>query len=147
MPLKIAGAFLIFIGMLHSCSQKPNEEDAIKKLLEKESATWRNGDSIAHADCWKIRPYSRVLVYTVAGRVIDVPPITMIHPSPKSFGKGGSSVNSNYRMTIQGDHAFVSHDEVSVAPNGTKTYSSEDRVLEKVDGEWKLVGQTIHMHP
>src|ERR1022692_2478281 len=123
MTLKMAGALVLIIVMLQSCTQKINEYAAIKRLLEKESATWRNGDTIAHANCWEIQPYSRVLVSTTAGKVIDVPPQLMIHPPPNSFGKGGSSVNSNYRMSIHGDYAWVSHDEMSVSPDGTKAYS------------------------
>ena len=49
-------------------------------------------------------------------------------------------------MSIQGDHAWVSHNEVSIAKDGTKTYSHEIRMLEKVGGAWKLVGQSIHQY-
>jgi hypothetical protein len=40
----------------------------------------------------------------------------------------------------------VSHDEVSTSKDGQKQYSHEIRMLEKVAGEWKLVGQSIHAY-
>ncbi len=137
---------LLLCYLLYGCKPKVDEQDAIKKLLEKESATWRSGDIKAHADCWKIQPYSRILVSTTDGHTYDVPPDNMIHPSPNSMGKGGSSINTNYKMSIHGDNAWVSHNEESVTKDGKKSYSYEMRILEKTDGEWKLVGQSIHLY-
>ena len=119
------------------------DSTAIKQVLEKESATWRSGDVAGHARCWVIRPYSRILVATGDGTVLDVPPHFMVSPPAGSMGKGGAAVSSHYKMRISGDAAWVSHDEVSTAASGEKTTSSEFRMLEKVGGEWKLVGQSI----
>lgn len=125
--------------------QVKDEASAIKQLLEKESATWRSGNVKAHADCWQIQSYSKILVSTGDGRVIDVPPSTMINPPSNAIGKGGVSINSNYKINISGHNAWVSHDEVSTANDGVKTYSYEIRILEKIKGKWKLVGQSIHI--
>lgn len=122
------------------------DEAAIKQLLEKESATWRAGDIKAHADCWAVKPYSRILVSTGDGTAMDIPPSLMLNPPAAIVGKGGSSENSNYKMNITGDNAWISHDEVSTAADGIKTYSYEFRILEKIDGQWKLVGQSIHIY-
>ena len=61
------------------------------------------------------------------------------------FGNGGTSKNSNYQFSIIGDNAWVSHDEVSYTKEGKETKSIEFRMLEKIDGLWKLVGQSIHV--
>ncbi len=145
---KIFPVLILFATVYFSfgCNQNENDTAAIKKLLEKESATWRSGDSLAHAACWKIRPYSRILVSTADGKVYDVPPELMIHPSPGSMGKGGTSVNTNYKMSIHGNDAWVSHNEESASADGKKSYSYEIRILEKVEGDWKLVGQSIHLY-
>jgi hypothetical protein len=129
-----------------SKAQTTNYTTAIKQLLEKESATWRSGDIQAHASCWHIQPYSKMLVSTPDGKCYDVPPQTMIHPSASSVGKGGSAVNSNYTFSIHGNDAWVSHDEASTAKDGTVTYSHEIRILEKINNEWKLVAQSIHLY-
>jgi len=120
------------------------DETAIKQLLEKESATWRSGDIKGHADCWAIKPYSRIVVSTIDGNMIDVDPNLMINPPPGMMGKGGTSVNSNYKISINGNSAWVSHNEESTAPDGTKSYTIELRMLEKINNRWKLVGQSIH---
>ena len=138
--------FCLLCFLFYSCIKKADESEAIKRLLEKESAAWRSGDVKAHANCWKIQPYSRILVSNAEGKTFDVPPDEMIHPSPNSMGKGGSSVNTNYKISIHGNNAWVSHDEESTAKDGKKSYSYEIRILEKIDGNWKLVGQSIHVY-
>lgn len=138
--------FLIISISLIGYSQKTEESELIKKVLEKESATWRAADSKGHSDCWYIQPYSRILVSTADGTAIDVPPTAMINTDPSSMGKGGYSVNTNYKMSINGNSAWVSHDEESTANDGKKTFSYEIRMLEKIKGKWKLVGQSIHLY-
>ncbi len=141
----------LLISILTCCLGKvfcQNKEDtsAIKQLLEKESATWRSGDVKGHAACWHIQPYSRILVSTGDGKVLDIPPNVMIHPPTTAMGNGGTSINTNYKMSINGNNAWVSHDEISTAKDGKKSYSSEIRILEKINSEWKLVGQSIHVN-
>ncbi len=128
------------------CHQNTDEATAIKQLLEKESATWRAGDIKGHADCWKIQPYSRILVSTADGTTHDIPPSHMINPTPGSMDIGGVSVNTDYRMSIKGNYAWVSHKEESTAKDGKKNYSYEIRIVEKINGQWKLVGQSIHLY-
>ena len=137
----------LFMGMsIYAYCQNSADKDAIIKLLEKESATWRSGDVKEHADCWYIEPYSRILVSAADGSMFDVPPQNMIDPAPGMMGKGGTSANSNYKMSIHGNDAWVSHDEESTATDGKKSYSSEIRILEKIKGRWKLVAQSIHLY-
>jgi len=57
----------------------------------------------------------------------------------------GSAVNSQYKISIKGKSAWVSHHEESTDKDGKKSYSYEIRMLEKINGQWKLVGQSIHM--
>ncbi|RZK97650.1 MAG: nuclear transport factor 2 family protein [Hymenobacter sp.] len=132
---------LVLVG----CRQPLDDTAAIKQVLEKESATWRAGDAPGHAACWHIQPYSRVLVSTADGKTLDIPPALMVAPSP-SMGQGGVAVNTNYKMHVAGKTAWVSHDEESTAKDGQKTYSYEVRLLEKIDDQWKLVGQSIHVY-
>ncbi|RKS14765.1 endo-arabinase [Flavobacterium sp. 120] len=138
--------FLILIINMASYSQKIDEAAVIKKLLEKESATWRAADSKGHTECWHIQPYSRILISTADGVTLDIPPTAMINTNPNAMGNGGFSVNTNYKMSINGNSAWVSHDEESTAKDGKKTFSYEIRLLEKIKGQWKLVGQSIHLY-
>ena len=130
----------------YSCKQKADEKSEIVSLLEKESATWRSGDIKGHASCWHIQPYSRILVSTTDGHTYDIPPQNMISPPNNQMGDGGTSFNSNYKFSIHKDNAWVSHDETSISAKGDTTYSYEIRMLEKINGEWKMVAQSIHLH-
>ena len=127
-------------------AQSVNDTTAIKQLLDKESATWRSSDAKAHADCWHMQPYSKILVSTPDGKALDVPASLMLTPPAGMMGKGGTSERSHFTFSIHGSNAWVSHDEVSTAVDGTRSYSHEMRILEKIDGEWKLVAQSIHVY-
>ena len=145
MKQKLTLCLLIAIS-LAGYSQKTDEAESIKKLLEKESATWRAQDSKGHTECWHIQPYSRILVSTLEGKTYDVPPTAMIDTKPEAMGNGGFAVQTNYKMSIKGDTAWVSHDEESTSKEGKKTLSYEIRMLEKIKNQWKLVGQSIHIY-
>ncbi|MFV8270126.1 endo-arabinase [Flavobacterium sp. GT2N3] len=141
-----ASFYLILMINMISYSQNSDEASVIKKLLEKESATWRAADSKGHMECWHIQPYSRILISTPEGVTMDIPPTAMINANPKAMGNGGFSINTNYKMSISENNAWVSHDEESTAKDGKKTFSYEIRLLEKIEGQWKLVGQSIHLY-
>lgn len=126
--------------------QAAGDSLAIRQLLEKESATWRSGDINGHAGCWQVQPYSRILVSTGDSTALDIPPAMMINPPTGAMGRGGSAVMTNIKMSIHGDYAWVSHNEESTSADGRKSYSYEMRMLEKINGQWKLVGQSIHIY-
>jgi hypothetical protein len=137
---------LIVASSLSHAYGQNGEELAIKTLLQRESATWRSGDIKGHAACWLIKPYSRILISTGDGTTLDLPPDLMINPPATMVGQGGSSINTNYKMRVSGNNAWVSHDEESTAKDGSKSYTYEFRILEKSKGKWKLVGQSIHVY-
>ncbi len=142
--LKLTFFFFLCSSIL-GCVTSKNQTAEIKALIEKECATYRNGDALAHANCWHIQPYSRVLVSTKEGVTIDVPPSSMIQTDPKSLGNGTYSI-SNLKISIKGKSAWVSHDEVSTPKDGIASYSYEMKMLEKIDHEWKIVGLSVHVY-
>src|SRR5690242_14091542 len=145
--IKINGiVFSLLVFALACNSSTTNDEAEIKSILEKESATWRSGDIEAHASCWHVQLYTRILVSTPDGHTYDVPPQSILNPPRNQMDIGGTSKNSNYKFSIHGNNAWVSHDEQSISAKGDTTYSYEMRMLEKINGEWKLVGQSIHLH-
>lgn len=139
--------FLLIIAIslsTHVFSQT-NDSTAIVKLLNKESATWRSGDSTTHAACWQIEPYSTVIVMTADGKTFSFPADKIVHPSPGMMGKGGTSKNTNYTMSIHGNSALITHNETSTSANGSVSHTYEVRMLEKINGQWKLTGQIIQV--
>ena len=138
--------YCLIAFLFYGCTPDVDDNIAIKKLLEKESATWRSGDAKGHADCWNIEPGTSVLVSTADGRAFDVPVDKITNPAPGSMGKGGRAENSNYKISIEGNMAFVTHKELSYTTDNSKSYSYEMRILKKINGEWKLVAQSIHLY-
>jgi hypothetical protein len=141
---KYIGSALLLLMTISGFGQSKKDSTAIYQLLEKEAATWRAGDVKAHADCWVIRPYSRILISTGDGRVIDLDPKIMINPPANLLGNGGKAIISKLKLSINGTSAWVSHDEESIAKDGQSNFTYEVRFLEKVEGQWKLVGQSVH---
>lgn len=137
--------FLITIGASSYVFSQTNDSTAIVRLLEKESSTWRSGDSTVHSACWQIEPYSTVIVMTADGKTFGIPADKIVHPSAGSMGKGGTSKNENYSMSIHGNTALVTHNETSTSAEGSVSHTYEVRILEKINGNWKLTGQIIQV--
>jgi TolB protein len=141
--------YLFIIGFfmsiyLPSFGQFTKDSIAIVELLEREGNTWRLGDIKGHADCWAARQNGRIMITTADGRSLDLPPSIMINPPANMVGGGGFSVHSNYKMSIGNTTAWVSHDEVSISKEGKESLTREVRMLEKIAGKWKLIGQSAH---
>ena len=124
-------------------SQTNNDSLQIVQLLQKEGLAWRMGDKEAHKSCWIERPYGKILVAPKDGDAIDVPVSFILNPPEGMLGNGGFAVHSNHRFAIYENNAWVSHDEVSIDKFGKESHSYEIRMLEKINGNWKLVGQTV----
>lgn len=139
---------ILFATMVANSFAQSSKEDslAIVNLLEKEASTWRIGDKKGHAECWAIRPYSRILISTTDARVIDLDPKVMLNPPDQLIGNGGKAILSNIKLGVTGNSAWVSHDEESISKEGSSTFSYEVRLLEKINGAWKLVGQSVHQY-
>ena len=137
-------AFLICGVTLFGCNKKTDETSAIKAVIERETTTWRLGDIKGHADCWHIQPYTRILVSTANGVTLDISPSLIINPTPDIMGDKSVSVNSNYKISVNGNSAWSSHDQKTTAVDGTKSNSYEIRMLEKINGQWKIVGESVH---
>lgn len=139
--------FTVCLLLMYVCSynQTNNDSVAIVKLLEKAATTFRSGDAKAYADCWHVQPYSIILISTADGKAISIPAEALAKPS-SAMGKGGFATATNYRMSIHGDNAWTSFDEVSTAKDGTKSYSHEVWMFEKINGAWKLVAASMHFY-
>jgi hypothetical protein len=59
---------------------------------------------------------------------------------------GATFTNSNYLISVKGDMAWSSHDQVGTVKDGSKTYTHEMRILEKIGGAWKIVGMSVHVY-
>ena len=60
------------------------------------------------------------------------------------MGDKSVSVNTNYKISINGNSAWSSHDQETISTDGVKSYSYEMRMLEEINGQWKIVGESVH---
>ena len=143
--MKLTLCLCLLLAYAYGNSQNKVDSLAIVKLLEKAAVTFRSGDAKAYADCWKIQPYSVILISTDDGKAFSIPAERMIQPS-SNMGKGGFATTTNYKMSIHNDMGWTSFDEVSTAKDGTKSYSYEMWMVEKINNEWKLVAASMHFY-
>jgi hypothetical protein len=141
--------FALTLCILFTCTcsycQNDNDSVAIVKLLEKAATTFRSGDAKAYADCWQFRPYSIILISSDDGKAMTITSEMMTKPS-SYMGQGGFATATNYRMSIHKDNGWTSFDEVSTAKDGTKSYSHEMWMFEKINNQWKLVAASLHIY-
>jgi TolB protein len=126
--------------------QTAQDSLSIIQLLEKEGATWRKGDVKAFADCWAARPNGRIFNSSADGMSRAIPTSFMQNPPANIMGGGGFSIHSKHDMSIGGNTAWVAHDEVSINKEGKETLSREIQLLEKIGGQWKLVGRSAQFY-
>lgn len=135
--------FLFIFAAYASIAQTTNEE-SIKKICESETRAWLEADATTFNNCWLVRPYTRITVSTEDGQTIQIGAEQIKSAQPNAMGNGGSFVNSNYLIHIEGNSAWATYDEVKIDVKGEKHPSFELRLLEKVNGAWKIVGMSIH---
>jgi hypothetical protein len=121
------------------------DEAAIKKVIEAETAAWNAGNLQGQMACWQIQPYSRSLISAGDGTQYDITAEMMKKPEPIT-ASGATATNTNYMISVKGDMAWSSHNQVTTAKDGSKTYSREMRILEKIAGSWKIVGMSVHVY-
>lgn len=142
-------AFFTIVGILiclNTFSQAIPDTIAIKQLMLRESTSYHKGDLKSRAACWQIQPYSRILVSLSDGRMIDVPLTSIANPPIDFHGDGGTVTFINVKISVIGNSAWVSHDQETDMLDGKKNYSTEFKILEKIEGEWKFVGMSVHIY-
>lgn len=143
--MKFALILCLLLTYTFAHSQTNNDSVAIVKLLDKAAVTYRSGDGQGYANCWHVQPYSVLFISTADGKMITIPAENLGKPSAAA-GQGGFATTLNYRMSIHGNSGWTSFDEISNAKDGTKTYSTELWMVEKINGEWKLVAASMHFY-
>jgi TolB protein len=138
--------FVFIMSSLSTQAQVAKDSVAIIRLLEKEGIAWRKGDVKAFKECWFSKPNGRIFSSSADGSS-RVSSVSFMQNVPANImGGGGFSVHTNHSMSVGGNTAWVSHDEVSISKEGKETLSREVRLLEKISGNWKLVGQSAHFY-
>jgi TolB protein len=144
--MKTQLTLLVFLMILQAKTYGQKDSLTIIRLLEKEGIAWRKGDVKSFTDCWAARPKGRIFNSSVDGVSRAIPTSIMQNPPANIMGGGGFSIHSNHDMSIGGNTAWVAHDEVSINKEGKETLSREIQLLEKIGGQWKLVGRSAQFY-
>ncbi len=123
------------------------DHDAIKRVLRSETEGFFKRDKAVWANAWAHAPYVHFAANLYGG---DFMLIEGWDKLEKQFAsqfkstKGMNNVtvqNSNYTIHQNGNMAFVAYDQTLLDSHG-KTTSKESRVVEKINGQWKIINVT-----
>lgn len=126
-------------------AQIEKEEEAIKKVIERQNKGWLTRNYEIEADVWAHEPYV-VKVSQSGEQIIGWKAISARYKRKFSGGctpvKGSKYTYSNFHFKIYKNIAWVTHEQVLKIP-GAKEQPNivgwESRILEKRDGKWKIV--------
>lgn len=127
------------------------DEAAVMKVIEDETVAFYEKDFEAYASHWVRGPHARRLGWWTRGGVIDRIGWDQIaelvrqqfedHPEPNTTAKGVR--RENVVIRVGADMAWVTFDQYAAATGEPDMdmpgLSRETRILEKHDGEWRIV--------
>lgn len=144
-------AFLI-IGTESWAQSNTADENAIKKVLEKESEAAQNRNYEKWIECFAPTPdvafgFSHLLpnymvrsydeLAEIGKKVFRDNPVT----SSESFEF------TDFKIRINGTSAFVTYNQTNTLKDGTKERYYKAEYLEKINDEWKMIGHIFLIEP
>lgn len=121
-----------------------SDEDAIKKVLRNETEGFFKRDKAQWANAWAHTPYVNFAANLYGGDFLLTQGWTNLEKQFANQFKSSkvtdkvSVQNNDYMFHINGNMAFVTYGQTLVDSHG-KTTSKESRVLEKINGQWKII--------
>jgi ketosteroid isomerase-like protein len=140
----------MFVGSQQNNIQAPvaEDEEAIKKALETSTAYMYAADYDAYKKTWVNAPYITRVSVDAAGQVsrMSAEEYSALLEDYRKNYKTPTNIKitrSNFAIRINGTSAFVVFNQHNDNADGTQRDSIEERYLEKVNGEWKIVNVTV----
>ncbi|QJW88522.1 hypothetical protein HNV11_03605 [Spirosoma taeanense] len=136
-------ALAVFFGTV-SGSLAQADHDAIKRVLRSETEGFFKRDKAEWANAWAHTPYINFAANLYGGDFLLVQGWNNLEKQFASQFKSKKVTdkvvvqNSNYNIHQNGNMAFVAYDQTLVDSHG-KTTSKESRVVEKINGQWKII--------
>lgn len=145
--MKTSGLVILLALALGSVARAQSDEDAIKRVLRNETEGFFKRDKAQWANAWAHAPYVHFAANLYGGDFLLVKGWANLE---KQFANQFKSQKVSDKVTVQnsdytfhqnGNMAFVAYDQTLVDSHG-KTTSKETRVLEKTNGQWKIINVT-----
>lgn len=140
-------SFLLTIAVVLctlSGSLAQSDEEAIKRVLRSETEGFFKRDKAEWANAWAHTPYVNFAANLYGGDFLLVKGWTNLEKQFASQFKSSKVTdkvtvqNANYTVHQNGNMAFVTYDQTLLDSHG-KTTSKESRVVEKLNGQWKII--------
>ncbi len=138
--------FAIFFPLqsIAQCS----DEKAIQQLLENETKDFLvipiSELVLKH---WKLDGQTRMVVTEADGGYIDNGMDELLAIKGLVFLSDMEIIKTDHFVHINGNSAFASHEQIFVdKKTKAKIFSHEIRVLEKIDGVWKIHISNVHQY-
>lgn len=139
--LLVAALLSLSVGSVGSAQSDAN---AIKRVLREETEGFFKRDKAQWSNAWAHKPYINFAANLYGGDFMLVQGWTNLEKQFASQFKSSkvsdkvTVQNANYTIHQNGNMAFVTYDQTLLDSHG-KTTSKESRVLEKLDGQWKII--------
>lgn len=133
---------LLLSAVLRSLAQADNE--AIKRVLFNETEGFFTRDKARWSNAWAHTPYINFAANLYGGDFRLIKGWSQLEKQFASQFKSSkvsdkvTVSNANYTIHQNGNMAFVTYDQTLMDSHG-KTTSKESRVVEKINGEWKII--------
>lgn len=138
-------AVLVVCTVLQGLAQADN--DVIKRVLRSETEGFFKRDKAEWSNAWAHTPYVNFAANLYGGDFRLIKGWTDLEKQFASQFKSNKVMdkvtvqNANYTIHQNGNMAFVTYDQTLLDSHG-KTSSKETRVLEKLNGTWKIINVT-----
>lgn len=136
-------ALAVFFGTV-SGSLAQADHEAIKRVLRSETEGFFKRDKTEWANAWAHTPYINFAANLYGGDFLLVQGWNNLEKQFASQFKSKKVTdkvvvqNANYNIHQNGNMAFVAYDQTLIDSHG-KTTSKESRVVEKINGQWKII--------
>lgn len=143
MKFSLLVTFLLAFTLIHA----QTDEDAIKAVIQAETEAFsKKALADVAKEFWIVDDKMVMMVTLVDGTTLQLYKADVLENTSVPPESHATFVKSNYVIQVAGNMAYASHDQVvTLAPEegGGKVNSHELRVLEKVNGVWKIHASAV----
>lgn len=124
------------------------DEAAVKNVIEGLTTAMYARDFKTYLNYWSTAPYVSRVATDREGNVTkmtgDEYRKTVAQYAAQNLKPSGEkATRDNWMIRVNGNSAFVIFDQHNEYPDGTNRNSVEERYLERVNNEWKIVNITV----
>ena len=125
-----------------------DDEAAIKKVIAGVTTSMYARDFKTYLNYWSTAPYVSRVSTDQEGKVTKMTgdewrKMVEKYATQNLKPSGEKATRDNWLIRVNGNAAFVAFDQHNQYPDGTIRNSVEERYLERVNNEWKLVNVTV----